>query len=59
MLLQHFIYCYADSWICEFFLCQAERMQRQMMMDMPLRSLVNYGVMDDDGLDGLIAMLNA
>lgn len=37
----------------------AERMRRQMMMDMPLSSLVSYGVMNDDQLDGLIMQLNA
>ena len=37
----------------------AKRMREKMMMEMPLGSLVSYGRMSDEQLDGLLAMLNA
>jgi len=37
----------------------AKRMRERMMMEMPLDSLVSYGRMTDEQLDGLLAMLNA
>lgn len=37
----------------------ASRMREKMMMEMPLGSLVSYGRMSDEQLDGLLAMLNA
>lgn len=36
----------------------AKKMRRQMMFDMPLNSLVSYGRMSDEALDGLLAELN-
>ena len=37
----------------------AKRMREKMMMEMPLGSLVSYGRMSDEQLDGLLTMLNA
>jgi len=37
----------------------AKRIREKMMMEMPLGSLVSYGRMSDEQLDGLLAVLNA